>query len=87
MSCEKALADPILGPVLRKHPEIFDFKLLTAESHMMLVYLFYEWQKGEESFWYPWFKVFPVDDQELFWYWKEHEKKSCQDPVIISEAS
>jgi hypothetical protein len=77
MSCEKALADPILGPVLRNHPEIFDLKLLTAEGHIMLVFLFYEWQKGEESFWHPWFKVFPIDDQELFWYWKDHEKKSC----------
>ena len=69
MSCEKALADPELGPILKQHPELFDEKNGDAESQMMLVYLAYEWQKGEKSFWYPWFKVFPVDDQQLFWRW------------------
>jgi hypothetical protein len=49
----------------------------------MLVYLFFEWQKGEGSFWYPWFKVFPVDDQKLFWRWDEDEIRELQDPLII----
>jgi hypothetical protein len=85
MSCEKAFADPQLGPILKKHPELFDMKLDTAEHKIMLVYLFFEWQKGEESFWYPWFKVYPVDDQTLFWNWKENEVKALQDPYLINE--
>jgi hypothetical protein len=62
MSCEKALADPELGPLLIKHHELFDQSNPDAEHHIMLVFLFFEWQKGEGSFWYPWFNVFPIDD-------------------------
>ena len=62
MSCDKALADPTLGPLLAAHPELFGAKNLDGEHNMMLVFFFFEWQKGPESFWFPWFKVFPMDD-------------------------
>lgn len=44
MSTDKAFDDPLLGPVLKQHPELFDEKISADASHnVMLVFLFYEW--------------------------------------------
>ena len=44
MSCDKALADPVIGPLFKKNPSLFeDNECKSAAHNIMLVYLFYEW--------------------------------------------
>lgn len=48
----------------------------------MMAFLLFELQKGEKSFWYPYFQVLP-DDAECFWRWDQKVIKETQDPAII----
>lgn len=40
-----------LGPLMDKHPEIFD--KIVEDDFSLIIFYFHEKLKGEKSFWYP----------------------------------
>lgn len=55
MICEaKFRADPRIGHLIDKHPEIFAEKL-NNEHVILMFFLMIEYSKGKDSFWYDYF--------------------------------
>lgn len=54
-----------LGPLLTRHPEIFDkHKELDLA---IIVWAFHERLKGKDSFWYPAFDIINISNLPAFW--------------------
>ena len=72
MTCEGAFKHPVLGQVLKENPEVFDEEEGRAdwEQLTLCLYLIYEWQLGDESFWKPYIDLMPEVD--FFCHWGEH---------------
>jgi hypothetical protein len=51
---------------------------------MLCIFLLYEYQLGEESFWFPYIDLMP--DVTFFCDWKGEELLNTQDQGIINEA-
>ena len=68
MTVEAARRHPVLSPILRDNPQLFseaqkgDWEQLT-----LVIYLCYEFMKGEESFWKPYIDLMP--DTTFFCEW------------------
>ena len=86
MTVERARRHPVLGRVIEENPEVFseeekgDWEQLT-----LVLYLIYEWQKGEESFWKPYIDLMP--DVKFFCHWDEQDIVETQDFHLIQHAN
>ena len=57
-----------LKPIFASEPELFDDEEGGgAEHNILITYVLYEMQKGEDSFWHPYFEVLPKVTN--FWNW------------------
>ena len=59
---------PILRPIIEQHSHLFDKSNVDGEDNIMCMFLMYEFQKGDESFWHPWFEILPKAE-DLLWKW------------------
>lgn len=69
ITLELANNHPDIGHVYKEHPELFgkdndDFEQLT-----LAVFMLYEYQKGINSYWFPYLNLLP--DVEFFCNWDE----------------
>ena len=70
ISLDKCLEDPVLGRVFKENPALFgedenpDWEQLT-----LCVFLMFEHQKGEKSFWWPYLNLMP--DVKFFCDWDD----------------
>ena len=56
LTVDKARAIKELNEIFRAHPDLFDEEEnFDWEHHILEVFLIYEMQKGEKSFWHPYF--------------------------------
>ena len=68
MTVEAARRHAVLGPILRANPQLFsegqkgDWEQLT-----LVIYLCFEFMKGEDSFWKPYIDLMP--DTTFFCEW------------------
>ena len=72
---------PEMCELYDKHPEIFK-KHYDAEYLRIIVYLWYEKSKGEESFWKPYLDIINFTDMPFLW--SDEEMDEFQDAVLIS---
>ena len=78
MTVDRAQKHPVLGQVISENPEIFseeekgDWEQLT-----LALYIIYEYQKGEESFWKPYLDLMP--DVKFFCHWPQEMILATQD--------
>ena len=83
LSSSKARAQPQLAKVFRANPELFDqAEQASWEHYMLMAFVVFELQKGEDSFWHPYFEILPAD-AKCFWRWDPKVIKLTQDPAII----
>lgn len=83
LTCQKARQQPQLAKVFRQHPNLFDEDENSSWQHYMLMaLLFFEMQKGEDSFWYPYLQILP-NEAKSFWRWDPQIIKQTQDPALI----
>ena len=69
-------------PVFLDHPKFFSpYFTSTWEDHMLLVYLLYEYSKGEKSNWYHLLNNLPRDIDYVV-FWEEEELKDLEDTTI-----
>ena len=62
ISINEAGKHKVLGPVIKASPEVFSEEEQTDANQMILtLYLMYEWQLGEKSFWKPYLDMMPDD--------------------------
>jgi hypothetical protein len=52
--------------MLERHPAIFKDHY-DAEYLVLIIFLFYEMLKGEDSFWHPYFQIINVSDLPMLW--------------------
>ena len=72
MSVQKARDHEVLGNVFRENPTLFSEKCSHDwEQLILFTFVIYEFQKGEESFWWPYLDLMP--DFEFFCDWPEKE--------------
>ena len=67
-------SDPMVGPLLKLHPEIFT-EHIDAAYMTIVVFVFYEMLKGDDSFWKPYFDIISPTDLPLLW--TDHELLEC----------
>jgi hypothetical protein len=53
------------------------------EHHILETFILFEMQKGEKSFWYPYFEVLPRLTN--FWRWDQKHIKETDDPFLTTE--
>lgn len=75
----KARSPDLWNDVYLKHPEIFS-KHYDYQYLWLIVYVFHELLKGEESFWHPYFEVISWSDIPMLW--TEDELSEFQDAVL-----
>ena len=80
MICEsKFRADPQIGHLIDKHPELFEEKL-NKEHVILMFFLIHEFGKGEDSFWFPYFECAAIPD--LLATWDSQELDDLHDPIL-----
>lgn len=52
--------------MLQKHPEIFK-EHYDAEYLVLIIFMFHEMLKGEDSFWHPYFEIINISDLPMLW--------------------
>jgi len=57
---------PEIGHILDKHPEAF-IDRQSSEHLIIIFFVMHEMIKGENSFWYPYFKITEKTDMLCFW--------------------
>lgn len=71
-------------PVFEAHPELFDEdQTEDFEHHILETFILFEMQKGEKSFWHPYFEVLPK--LTSFWRWDPADIRETDDPFITCE--
>jgi len=48
---------------------------------MLLAFMLLEWQKGEDSYWFPYLQILPKE-AHCFWRWDPKLIKETQDPAF-----
>ena len=85
MTVDGAQRHPVLGRVIAENPQLFsedqkgDWEQLT-----LALYLIFEHQLGEESFWKPYIDLMP--DVKFFCFWSEPEILATQDTNLFQHA-
>jgi hypothetical protein len=54
-----------INHIFKEHPELFGKHVGDGEDNLLNTYIMYELGKGEKSFWYPMFEVWPRDTDIL----------------------
>jgi hypothetical protein len=81
ITVEKALASEI-GFIYEKHESIFN-QTNDRDYLILLLFLIYEHQKEDKSFWYPYFNA--INPGELSCYWTEQKKGWIDDKEMREE--
>ena len=72
MTVDGACSHPVLGPIIHENPQLFSEDVKgDFEQLILALYLIYENQKGDESFWKPYIDLMP--DVKFFCHWDEAE--------------
>lgn len=74
---EMAQNHPQIGHVFKAHPKIFTDKHDDFEQLTLCVMMMYEYQKGKDSFWFPYLNLLP--DVEFFCNWNIDDLKATDD--------
>ena len=70
LTVESAKNHPVLRPIIEENDHIFSGEdTVDWEVHILTLYLLYEHQLGEASFWKPWIDLMP--DVKFFSHWGE----------------
>lgn len=84
ISVEKAHQQEELAQVLRAYPSLFDInKTQSADQLIMLAFLYFEMQKGKNSYWYPWLRMLP--DVDFSCGWNSEDMDSFQDYDLVDQ--
>ena len=75
----KSILKSEIGPLMAKHPEIFDKH--QEDDMSLVIYTFFEKLKGEKSFWSPAFNIINCSDLPAFW--DDEAIDEFQDKVMI----
>ena len=85
MSIDKAQKHPELGKVIKENPTMFHEDVSHDwEQLILLIFVLYEYQKGEDSFWWPYLDLMP--HVQFFCDWNKEEIVAVQDYGLIFAA-
>lgn len=73
MISEITVKNSKIGFIIDKHHDIFKYHF-DAEYLILVVFLWYEMLKNEDSFWYPYFQIINVSDIPMLWTNSEIEE-------------
>lgn len=84
ISVDKARQNKDLKEIYDAHPSFFGEDDNNEWEHRTIeLFVLYEMQKGEKSFWHPYFEVMPKLTN--FWFWDEEQIKATDDPFLTCE--
>jgi hypothetical protein len=75
---------PEVGHVFKDNPGLFTKKHDDFEQLTLALFMMYEYQKGKESFWFPYLNLLP--DVEFFCHWKQKWLDATEDSGLVAEA-
>jgi hypothetical protein len=70
---EMTVRNSKIGDLILKHPEIFKDHY-DAEYLLLIVFLWHEMLKGEESFWHRYFEIINISELPMIWSDEEIEE-------------
>ena len=81
LSVKQTQDHPILGPVIKAHPESFEEDEADEWEQMILTLaLFYEMTLGEKSYWYPYMVSMP--EERFLCKWDAYDLEMLQDEAL-----
>ena len=82
ITVDKALNSPEIGFIFEEHSYLF--KATSDRDYLiLLVFLIYEHQKGQLSFWHPYFHA--IDPGDLPCFWDEQVIACISDPLLKAQ--
>jgi hypothetical protein len=63
---------PVLSDIIYDHPEVFSKELTDGEDFIITMFLMLELQYGDNSFWHPWFAMWPRE-KDMLCKWSDEE--------------
>lgn len=81
---ETAFNDPDIGHIFKEHPKIFTKEHDDFEQMTLSLFMLHEYQKGKDSFWFPYLNLLP--DVEFFCNWPGEDLKATEDENLVQEA-
>lgn len=86
LSLDYAKNHKVIGEVFRMNPHLFHpDKHEDWEQLSLAMAMFYEYQLGEESFWYPYLNLLPLDI-EFFCNWAWEDIQATDDVFLMQES-
>lgn len=84
ISMEVAFSHQTVGHVFAEHPELFSKAHEDFEQLTLAVFMLFEYQKGKESFWFPYLNLLP--EVEFFCNWDPKFLQATDDIGLVEEA-
>ena len=84
ITLELAQEHPIIGHVYKENPQLFTKDHDDYEQLTLAVFMMYEYQKGKDSYWFPYLNLLP--DVEFFCNWDEKILDLLEDEQLYYEA-
>ena len=85
LTVDGAIRHPVLGQIIHENPHLFYAEEKGDwELHILILYLIYEHQQGDDSFWKPWIDMMP--DVKFFCRWDESEILQTQDADLMQRS-
>ena len=82
LTVDGAQRHPVLGPIIKNNPKFFHEEYKGDwEQLNLVIYIMYEFAKGEGSFWKPWLDMMP--NVIFFCHWTKDQILATQDPSLI----
>ena len=86
LSNQKARNDPDIGVIFSENTDFFgtNNKLTAYSNCIMVVHMLHQYQKGPDSFWYPFLSNIP--EATFFDYWDKSTLIETQNAKLVREA-
>lgn len=85
MTVDGAQRHPVLGPIIKDNPQVFDEEHKGDWEQLTLVtFIIYEFSKGADSFWKPYLDLMPF--VRFFCHWSKDLINATQDPRLILDS-
>src|SRR6185436_15415259 len=72
-----------INHIIKENPEMFGKHVGDGEDNLLNAFILYELGKGERSYWYPMFEVWPRDT-DILMNWDCEDLEWLQDPTLES---
>ena len=84
LTLSNALNHPQMGRFFKTYPKLFSKLNDDSEQLTLAMFMYYEFLKGKDSYWFPYLDLLP--DVKFFCNWDQHFLLDCDDLDLMEES-